>query len=163
MDEIIAGEFDLLLGRRTYEIFAGYWPNQGDNPIAKAFEKATKYVVTRTLDELDWKKSQRIGGEVVEEVRRLKTSDGPPLHVWGTGELLQTFIAADLVDEYRLLIYPVVLGEGKRLFGKGVPPRALTLVHTRCTPKGVLFTTYRPAGPVPIAPIQPETPSHQNK
>ena len=92
--EIIAGEFDMLLGRRTYEIFAGYWPNQGDNPIAKAFNKATKYVVTRSLDRLDWEKSQRIDGDVVEAVRQLKASDGPALHIWGSSELLQTLIAA---------------------------------------------------------------------
>jgi dihydrofolate reductase len=149
IDETIAAEFDMLLGRRTYEIFAAYWPNQGDNPIAKAFNKATKYVVTRSLDRLDWKKSQRIGGDVVDEVRRLKASDGPALHVWGSSELLQTLIAAELVDEYRLWVFPVVLGEGKRLFENGVPPRGLTLVETRSTPRGVLVNTYHPAGPLP--------------
>jgi dihydrofolate reductase len=147
--ETIAGEFDLLLGRRTYQIFAGYWPNQGDNPIAKAFNKATKYVVTRTLDQLDWKTSQRISGNVVDELRRLKASDGPTLHIWGSSELLQTLIAADLVDEYRLWVFPVVLGEGKRLFESGVPPRGLSLVATSSTPSGVLLNTYRPAGPLP--------------
>jgi dihydrofolate reductase len=147
--EIIAGEFDMLLGRRTYEIFAGYWPNQGDNPIAKAFNKATKYVVTRSLDRLDWKKSQRIDGDAVEKVRQLKASDGPALHIWGSGELLQTLIAADLVDEYRLWVFPVVLGKGKRLFENGVPPRGLALVETRSTPSGVLLNTYHPAGPLP--------------
>lgn len=147
--EIIAGEFDMLLGRRTYEIFAAYWPNQGNNPIAKAFNKATKYVVTRRLDRLDWKKSQRIDGDIVEEVRRLKASDGPALHIWGSSKLLQTLIAADLIDEYRLWVFPVVLGEGKRLFGNGVPARGLTLVETRSTPRGVLANTYHPAGPLP--------------
>ena len=149
IDETIAGEFDMLLGRRTYEIFAAYWPNQGDNPIAKAFNKATKYVVTRSLDQLDWKKSQRIGGDVVDELRRLKASDGPALHIWGSSELLQTLIAADLVDEYRLWVFPVVLGEGKRLFENGVPPRGLSLVATRSTPRGVLLNNYRPAGLLP--------------
>ena len=147
--EIIAGEFDMLLGRRTYQIFAAYWPNQGDNPIAKAFNKATKYVVTRTLDQLDWKTSRRISGDVVDELRRLKASHGPALHIWGSGNLLQTLIAADLVDEHRLWIIPVVLGEGKRLFENGVPPRGFSLVATSSTPSGVLFNTYRPAGPVP--------------
>ena len=147
--ETIAGEFDMLLGRRTYETFASYWPKQGDNPIAKAFNKATKYVVTRTLDRLDWKTSRRLGGEVVDEIRRLKASEGPVLHLWGSSQLLQTLIAADLIDEYRLWVAPVVLGEGKRLFEKGVPPRRLSLVATRSTPSGVLITTYRPAGPLP--------------
>ena len=149
IDEIIAGEFDMLLGRRTYEIFAAYWPNQGDdNPIAKAFNKATKYVVTRSLDHLDWETSLHIGGDVVGEVRRLKASDGPALHIWGSSELLQTLIAAELVDEYRIWVFPLVLGEGKRLFESGVPSRGLTLVETRSTPKGVLINTYRSAGPV---------------
>jgi dihydrofolate reductase len=147
--ETIAGEFDMLLGRRTYEIFAAYWPNQGDNPIAKAFNKATKYVVTRSLDRFDWEKSQRIDGDIVEEVRQLKASDGSALHIWGSSELLQTLIAAELVDEYRIWVFPLVLGEGKRLFENGVPPRGLTLVETRSTPRGVLVNTYHPAGPLP--------------
>ena len=145
--EIIAGEFDMLLGRRTYEIFAGYWPNHGDNPIGKAFNKATKHVVTRTLNRFDWEKSRRIDG--VEEVRRLKASDGPALHIWGSSKLLQTLIAAGLLDEHRIWIFPVVLGEGKRLFEKGVPPHGFTLVETRSSPKGVLVNTYHPAGPLP--------------
>ena len=149
LGETIAGEFDMLLGRRTYEVFAAYWPNQqGDNAIAKAFNKATKYVVTRSLDQLDWETSQRMGGDVVDEVRRLKASDGPALHIWGSSELLQTLIAAELVDEYRTLVFPVVLGKGKRLFENGVPPSSLVLVQTRSTPKGVLINTYRFAGPV---------------
>src|SRR5262249_29673240 len=120
MGEILSGGFDMLLGRRTYEIFAAYWPNQGDKSIARAFNKATKYVVTRRLDHLEWNKSQRIDGDVVEEIRRLKAADGPALHVWGSSQLLQTLIAAELVDEYRIWIFPVVLGEGKRLFESGV-------------------------------------------
>jgi dihydrofolate reductase len=147
--EIIAGAFDMLLGRRTYQIFAAYWPHHGDNSIGKAFNEATKYVVTRSLDRVDWEKSQRIGGDVVEEVRRLKATDGPALHVWGSSELLQTLIAADLVDEHRLWVFPVVLGEGKRLFETGVPPRGFILVETRSTPGGVLLNTYHPAGPLP--------------
>ena len=147
--ETLAGEFDMLLGRRTYEIFAAYWPNQGDNPIAKAFNKAPKYVVTRSPDQLDWKESQQISGDVVDEVRRLKASDGPALHIWGSSELLQTLIAADLLNEYRMWVSPVVLGKGKRLFENGVPPRALSLVATQRTPSGVLLNAYRPAGPLP--------------
>jgi dihydrofolate reductase len=148
LGETIAGEFDMLLGRRTYEIFAAYWPSQGDNPIARAFNKATKYVVTRSLDHLDWETSLPIGGDVVDQVRRLKASDGPELHIWGSSELLQTLIAAELVDEYRIWVFPLVLGEGKRLFENGVPPRGLALVETRSTPKGVLINTYRSGGPV---------------
>ena len=137
----------MLSGRRTYDIWSGYWPDHGDNPIGKAFNKATKYAVTHRPDGLAWKTSQRIGG--ADEVRRLKATDGPGLHVWGSSELLQTLIAADLVDEYRMWVAPVVLGEGKRLFENGVPPRGLSLVATRSTPRGVLLNTYRPAGPLP--------------
>jgi dihydrofolate reductase len=147
--ETIAGEFDMLLGRRTYEIFAAYWPNHADGPIGMAFNKATKYVVTRSLDRFDWKKSQRIDGDVVEEVRQIKASDGSALHIWGSSELLQALIAADLVDDYRVWVFPLVLGKGKRLFENGVPPRGLTLVETRSTPRGVLVNMYHPAGPLP--------------
>jgi dihydrofolate reductase len=125
---------------------------QRDNPIRKAFNRATKYVVTRSLDRLDWENSQHIGGDVVDEIRRLKTSDGPALHIWGSGELRQTLLAADLVDEYRVWIFPLVLlGEGKRLFENGAPPRCLSLVDTSKTPRGVLLNTYRAAGPLPKA------------
>ena len=148
INETMAGEFDMLLGRRTYEIFAGYWPKQS-GPIAQAFNKATKYVVTRTLDQLDWKNSQRVAGDLAAEIRRLKASDGPELHIWGSSELLQALIAADLVDEYRLWVAPVVLGKGKRLFEKGVPARSLSLVATQSTSTGILINTYRPAGPLP--------------
>jgi dihydrofolate reductase len=146
LNETIAGEFGMLLGRWTYDLFAAHWPKQGDNPIAKAFNKATKYVVTHRPDGLGWKTSQRIGG--VDEVRKLKASNGPELHIWGSGALLQTLIAADLIDEYRLWIAPVVLGGGKRLFENGVPPRRLSLVATKSTPRGILLNTYRPDGPL---------------
>jgi dihydrofolate reductase len=159
VDETIAGAFDMLLGRRTYEIFAAYWPNQGDNPIAKAFNEATKYVVTSRLDQLDWEKSQRIDGDVIDEIRRLKASDGPALHIWGSSKLLQTLIGAGLVDEFRLWVFPVVLGRGMRLFENGVPPSGLALVETRSTSKGVLINTYRPAGRLLTGSAQPERPS----
>lgn len=147
--EIMAAEFDMILGRRTYEIFASYWPKHGDNAIGKAFNKATKYVATRSLHQLDWDNSRRISGDVVDGLRHLKASDGAALHIWGSSELLQTLIGADLVDEYRLWVFPVVLGKGKRLFENGVPPRGLALAATRSTPSGVLLNTYRPAGPLP--------------
>ena len=104
--------------------------------------------MTRSLDRLDWKKSQHIDGDVVEEIRQLKASDGPELHVWGSSELLQALIAADLVDEYRLWVFPVVLGDGKGLFENAVPPRRLNLVETRRTSTGIVANTYRPSGPL---------------
>jgi dihydrofolate reductase len=145
LGKTIAGDFDMLLGRRTYEVFAAYWPDQ-NNEIANAFNKATKYVVTRTLNQLDWKRSLKISGDVVDEVRRLKASDGPDLHIWGSHQLLQTLITAELIDEYIIMVYPVVIGRGKRLFENGAPPGRLALVETLSTPKGVLYSTYRSAG-----------------
>jgi|SRR6185312_9177252 len=142
--DIMASKFDLLLGRRTYDIWIGYWPKQ-DDFIAKPFNKVTKYVVTHRAEGLDWETSVQLSD--VEELRRVKALDGPDLHIWGSSKLLQTLIAADLVDEYRLWIFPVVLGKGKRLFEDGVPPRELKLVETVRTPRGVVFNTYRPVGP----------------
>ena len=131
VDEIVSREFDMILGRRTYEIFAAYWPYAGDNPIAKV-TKATKYVVTNTLDRFDWKNTHRISGNPVDGVRQLKASDGPELHIWG--------IAAELVDEFRLWVFPVVLGKGKRLFEYGVPPLGLTLVESHSSPRASFST-----------------------
>lgn len=144
--QAVSGAFDLLLGRRTYEMFADSWSNNNDNPIGNAFNKATKYVVTRSLDRLEWDKSKRIDGDIVAEIRRLQTLNGADLQVWGSSVLLQTLIAAELVDEHRIWQYPVVLGKGKRLFGDGVPPRVLNLVETQRMPSGVLLNVYRPAG-----------------
>jgi dihydrofolate reductase len=150
LNETVAGEFDLLLGRRTYDIFAGYWPHQGDNPVTKGFDRAVKYAVTHHPDSLGWKTSRAITGDIAGDVRRLKASEGPELHIWGSHEVLQPMIAADLIDEYRLWVAPVVLGEGKRLFEKGAPARGLELIDTRRAPKGVLLSTYRPTGAVQI-------------
>jgi dihydrofolate reductase len=150
LGETIAGKFDLLLGRRTYDIWAGYWPHQGENPIGKAFNRAQKYVVTHRRALLAWEGSQRIGEDVVAKLHRLKKSRGPALHIWGSGKLLQTLMAADLIDEHRLWIAPVVLGQGRRLFENGLPPRRLKLVESLKTTTGVLINTYRPAGPLKI-------------
>lgn len=151
LEKLMAGKFDMLLGRRTYDIFAGYWPRHADNFIGKAFGKAVKYVATRKRDRLAWDESIRLGGKVVDAVRKLKASKGPPMHIWGSSVLLQTLIAADLIDEYQFWTVPVVLGYGKRLFEPGVPPRKLKLVSGRIGSGGVLVATYRPDGPLPEA------------
>ncbi|MBV8164716.1 MAG: dihydrofolate reductase family protein [Candidatus Eremiobacteraeota bacterium] len=150
----VSEAFDLLLGHRTYDMFAASWSNNYDSPIGKSFNKATKYVVTRSLDRLEWDKSERIDGDVVAEIRRLRASNGADLQVWGSSVLLQTLIAAKLVDEHRIWLYPVVLGKGKRLFGDGVPPRALDLVETHRMPTGVLLNVYRSAGPIPSSDLR---------
>lgn len=148
LHETVAEDFDMLLGRRTYQIFASYWPHHDDNPIGRAFNQATKHVVTQSLENLEWQRSRRIGGDVAAEIRKLKESDGPALHMWGSSQLLQALIAADLIDEFRIWVFPVVLGDGKRLFEKGVPPRRLSLIASQRTPSGVLLNTYRLVGPL---------------
>lgn len=159
----MAEPFDLLLGRRTYEIFAAYWPYSGDNPIGNRFNAATKYVVTRSLDHFDWANSERVDGDteddIAQAITRLKSGDGRDIHTWGSSELLQLLTAAGLIDEYRLWIYPLILGRGKRLFEHDAPARALTLIDTQTTPTGVMFNTYRPAGPVRPGTFATEAPS----
>lgn len=145
--QILSNDFDLLLGRRTYEIWTAYWPYHTDNPIGAAFEKAKKYVATNTLKQFDWAKTEPLSGDVASHIRTLKNSDGPELHVWGSGKLMQTLIAEGLIDEMRHWVVPVVLGEGKRFFEEGLPASTFSLVASRSTPKGLLLNTFRPAGP----------------
>jgi dihydrofolate reductase len=141
--------FDLLLGRKTYEIFAGYWPHFGDDhPIARAFNKCTKYVATRTGARLDWKNSQSLGSDVVATLKELKKSDGPDLLIQGSSDLVQTLLTHSLIDEFSLLIYPLLLGKGKRLFGSGTIPAGLKLTRSQAFPGGVIMATYEPAGAV---------------
>jgi dihydrofolate reductase len=158
--ELMSRKFDLLLGRRTYEMWAVFWPH-AEHPVANALNKAAKYVVTKSLGSLEWENSHRVGGDVVEEIRRLKESDGPELHIWGSSELLQTLMAAQLVDEFRVWVYPVVLGKGKRLFEEGVPAFGLALVESRSTSKGILMNTYRRVGELPDMSAQPDNPSEE--
>ena len=148
LDQVVSSTFDLLLGRRTYEIFAAYWPYVGENPIADGFNRATKYVATRGKPELSWANSQALQGDVVEAVRQLKAQNGPEIQIYGSSSFLQTLIAADLIDEYLMWTFPLVLGRGKRLFEEGVPARALRLVETLQSATGVIASRYLPDGPV---------------
>ena len=146
MDEFLGTPFDLLLGRKTYEIFAAYWPHASDEQGAAPLNAATKYVVSTTLASADWGPSVLIGQDVVGQITRLKQQDGPELQVHGSSQLIQTLIAHNLVDMYRLMIFPVLLGRGKRLFGDGVIPAGLRLVDTRTSTTGVIIAIYEPAG-----------------
>ena len=159
MGESMSQPFDLLLGRKTYEIFAAHWPYAGDNPVTALFNKTTKYVASRTLNRLDWVNSKLIAGDVAKEVERLKTGEGPDLQVHGSSVLLQTLIGAQLIDEYRLWIFPLILGHGKRLFEKGAAPQGLALADTRSSSTGVLINTYRPAGAVKPGSFAHQTPT----
>lgn len=147
MDEQMSMPFDLLLGRKTYDIFASYWPKQkGD--IADPFNACTKYVVSNSSPELTWEHSEIIDGDVVSKLKELKQQDGPMLQVHGSGNMIQTLLENDLVDELWLKIFPVTLGGGKKLFAEGTMPAAFDLVGTKVSPKGVIFANYKRAGDV---------------
>ena len=156
-DDVVAEEvgkqmsepFDLLLGRKTYEIFASYWPDAKTAPeIAEKFNKCTKYVASKTLKKLDWKNSVLLKGDVAKEVKKLKEGNGPELQVYGSGNFVQTLLKNDLVDELRLKIYPITLGNGKKLFAEGTIPAAFKLVYSKVTPNGIIVATYKRAGEV---------------
>lgn len=148
MGEEMAHPFDLLLGRKTFEIFAAYWPQHLEDDAGAAFDRAIKYVASNTLKEHDWQTTVFIGGDVPELIRKLKEGDGPELQVYGSANLIQTLMVHDLVDEFWLRIFPVTLGTGKRLFAEGTTPAAYTLVDSKTSPNGVIFATLKRAGEV---------------
>ena len=150
--------FDLLLGRKTYEIFAAHWP-YSDDPAAELFNNATKHVASRTLETLEWSNSQLLEDEVAVAVPRLKEQDGPELQVHGSADLIQTLIALDLIDEFRLWIFPVVVGPGKRLFGDRTQAGALELVDSKTSSTGVVIATYRRAGEIETGSFALEQPT----
>jgi dihydrofolate reductase len=137
--------FDLLLGRKTYEIFAAYWPKQ-TGMVGDPFNKAKKYVVSGKGTDLTWKESILINGDVVARLKALKAEDGPVFHVWGSSVLVQTLLKNDLVDELRLRIYPVTIGTGKRLFAEGTIPAAFELMDSQALPSGIILANYKRAG-----------------
>jgi dihydrofolate reductase len=154
--------FALLLGRKTYEIFAAHWPHvleeeraarggtssEVDDPAAAALNAARKYVASRTLDAVHWNNSVLLEGDVAERVAELKAEDGPEIQVHGSSDLIQTLLAAELVDIWRVWTFPVVLGAGKRLFGSGTLPTNLRLTDSTVSTTGVIIATYEPAGQV---------------
>ncbi|HYI64122.1 MAG TPA: dihydrofolate reductase family protein [Allosphingosinicella sp.] len=146
MGDLFAEPFDLLLGRRTYEIFAAHWPHIEGDPIAEAFNAVTKYVATSSAEPLTWQNSVALRGDVPMAIGRLKKKDGPKLLIQGSSVLIHALLAHGLIDELRLMIFPVVLGSGKRLFG--TVPEALKLVDSKTSSTGVVMATYTPAGAV---------------
>jgi dihydrofolate reductase len=140
---------ELVLGRRTYEIFDAYWPYQpADQPIAKTLNEAKKHVASRTLSTLHWNNSVLLRGDVASAITALKAQPGPALQVIGSGNLVQTLQAASLIDEYNVWTFPVVLGRGKRLFSDAARPSALRLVRSQVSTSGVVMSTYAPAGDI---------------
>ncbi|HEY8781316.1 MAG TPA: dihydrofolate reductase family protein [Mucilaginibacter sp.] len=138
--------FDLLLGRRTYDIWSGFWPKAGNSPMADSLNAATKYVATHRPDSLEWGPVGDLGEDIIEGIRGLKSTDGPDLIVWGSSMLTSVLLGEGLVDEVVLIVYPVLLGRGKRFFSDGTDPRELALVSTKATSSGVLINTYRHVG-----------------
>ena len=137
--------FDLLLGRKTYDIFASYWPKQV-GPMADSLNGARKFVATHRPESLDWGPVESLGTDVVAGIRKVKAAGGPDLIVWGSSTLTPALIAEGLADEVVLLVFPVMIGRGKRIFSDGVDPAELMLVSSKATSSGVVISTYKPAG-----------------
>jgi len=138
--------FDLLLGRRTYDLWSGFWPKAGNSPMADSLNAATKYVATHRPESLGWGPVGDLGADVLEGIRALKSKDGPDLLIWGSSTLTSVLLGQGLVDEVVLMVYPVLLGQGKRLFSDTAAARELALVSTKATPTGLLMNTYRYVG-----------------
>ena len=151
LNEILAAQgdsFDLLLGRRTYDIWSGYWPKAPSSPMANSLNAATKYIATHHPESLEWGPVEGLGPNIVEGVRRIKSQDGPGLILWGSSTLTSTLLEHKVVDEVLFIVYPVLLGTGKRFFAEGTPPCSLELVSTKAMPSGVMLNTYKVAGPL---------------
>jgi dihydrofolate reductase len=170
LDETFSMPFDLLLGRRTYNIFAAYWPHVQHDPgagdfdkgtaeIGALFDRITKHVATHDPDTLSWQNSQSLGGDVVARLRELKATDGPILLTQGSSALVQRLLAADLIDELRLMVFPLLLGRGKRLFAEGTVPAAFRLTKSATSPSGVLVASYERAGAVTTGSFAMEQPT----
>ncbi len=148
MGEAMSEPFDLVLGRKTYDIFAAYWPNAPEEAGGGPLNDATKYVASRSRPTLDWAESVLIEGDAAEGIAALKQSEGPDLQVHGSGDLIQTLLRHDLIDLYRLWVFPLVIGSGKHLFADGTIPAGLELVDSMVSTTGVMMGTYRPAGEI---------------
>jgi dihydrofolate reductase len=158
MGGIFSEPYDLLLGRKTYEIFAAHWPYvPDDDPIGQAFGKAAKYVLTRGDDRLEWQNSHRLSG--IDAVRKVKASAGPDLLIQGSSTLYPQLFAEGLIDRLFVMTFPLLLGKGKRLFGHGTPPGGLKLVSSDVSATGVVIATYEPEGKVPIGTFELPNPS----
>jgi dihydrofolate reductase len=157
MDEWFTGAQDFLLGRTTYEIFYASWPKMiSDDQVSQKINFNKKYVASRTLSSVEWETAELLQGDVGDAVRKLKAEDGGELQVHGSAGLIQTLLAEDLVDELRLIVFPVTLGEGKRLFGEGTVPRTWKLTSSKASSTGALILTYERVGEVETGSVGPE-------
>jgi dihydrofolate reductase len=140
--------FDLLLGRHTYDLWSGFWPKAPSSPMADRLNAATKFIATHRPESLEWAPFESLGRDIVEGVRRVKSEDGPDLVLSGSSTLTSTLLEHELADEVLLVVYPVLLGTGKRLFAEGTPARSFELAGTQAMPSGVILSTYQVAGPL---------------
>ena len=150
-DAVLAAQgesFDLLLGRRTYDLWSGFWAKAPSSPMSDALNAATKYVATHRPDSLAWGPFEGVGPNIVEDVRRIKASNGPDVILWGSSTLTSVLLEHGLADEVLLLVYPVLLGNGKRFFSEGAPARGFELVETKAFASGIVMSAYKPAGPL---------------
>jgi len=150
-DAILAAQgerFDLLLGRRTYDIWSAFWPKAPSSPMADGLNAAKKYIATHHPETLEWGPFEGVGPDIVDAIRRIKSQDGPDLILWGSSTLTSTLLEHALADEVLLVVYPVLLGTGKRFFAEGTPPRSFELVSTKAMPSGIILSTYKVAGPL---------------
>jgi len=160
-EDIIMGEYDLLLGKRTYDIFAAYWPHNQDNPIGEKFQRINKYVLTHSDEPLAWDNSHRLSGDAATAIAELKQTDGRDLLIQGSSTLYVPLMTAGLIDRLVLLVFPVVLGKGKRIFDGSQSPGALKLVDHHVSEKGVALLSYEPAGEVPTGSFATKEPSKE--
>jgi len=158
-EKLIMADYDLLLGKRTYDIFSAYWPYNQDNPIGEKFQRINKYVVTHSDTPLSWENSQKLSGELESAVAKLKKTEGRDLLIQGSSTLYVPLLAAGLIDSLVLITFPVVLGQGKRIFDGSQQPGALRLVDSFVSPKGVVIATYEPNGDVPTGTFETKEPS----
>jgi dihydrofolate reductase len=158
MGETMGRPFELVLGRKTYDIFASHWPH-ADDPTAELLNSATKHVASRSRPALEWQNSQLLGEDVPSAVRALKEQDGPELQVHGSGDLIQTLLRHGLVDEMRVYVFPLVLGSGKRLFGDGAIPAGLEVAKAQVSSAGVIMATYRSGAAIKYGSFELETPA----
>ena len=148
-DAVVAAQgtsFDLLLGRRTYDLWSGFWPKAPSSPMSDRLNAATKYVATHRPESLEWGPFEGLGPDMVEDIRRIKSHNGPDLILWGSSTLTSTLLEHGLADEVLLFVYPVLLGKGKRVFAEGTPPRAFELASTKALSSGIVINAYKAAG-----------------
>lgn len=158
-EKVIMGEYDLLLGKRTYDIFAAYWPVNLDNPIGEKFQRIDKYVLTHAQEPLDWEHSHKLSGETADAVAALKRTAGRDLLIQGSSTLYPPLLSARLIDRLVLMTFPIVLGHGKRIFDGSETPAAMKLTESFVSDKGVTIASYQPAGDVPTGTFETKEPS----